>query len=84
MCCHLAAPSSRHFAIPIRTLERFLVSYVVDQENAHRASVVGSGDCSKAFLASGIPDLQLHPLAIEFDCADLEVNADGCDEGGGK
>jgi hypothetical protein len=35
-------------------------------------------------LASGIPDLQLHALAIELNGTNLEVNADGGDEGRGK
>jgi hypothetical protein len=32
-------------------------------------------------LARRVPDLKLDPLAIEFDCPDLEVDANGGDEG---
>lgn len=65
----------------ILTLERPLISHIVDQENAHRTTVVGGGDGSETFLASCVPDLQLHSLSIQLDRADLEVDTDGCNEG---
>ena len=33
------------------------------------------------FLARGVPDLELDLLASQLDCFDLEVDADGGDEG---
>ena len=35
-------------------------------------------------MTSGIPDLEFDALAVELDGADLEVDADGGDEGGGE
>ena len=55
---------------------------VVDQQNAHSASVVGRGDGPETLLPGGIPYLQLHALAVELDGADFEVDADGGDERG--
>lgn len=64
------------------TLERSLVGDVVNEENAHGAAIVGCRDGSESFLASSVPYLQLHTLAIELNGPDLEVDTDGCDEGG--
>lgn len=68
----------------VLTLERPFIGHVVDQENTHRATVVGGRDGSETFLASCIPDLQFHSLAIQLDCTDLEVDTDGCNEGRGE
>lgn len=65
----------------VLTLERPLIGHIVDQENAHRATVVGGGDGSKTFLASCVPNLQFHSLSVQLDRTDLEVNSDGCNEG---
>ena len=67
-----------------RTVEAPFICNVVDQQNAHSASVVGRGDGPEALLAGGIPYLQLHTLAVELNGADLEVDADGGDERGRK
>jgi hypothetical protein len=66
------------------TLERPLIGHIVDQENAHRATVVGGRDGSETFLTGCIPDLQFHSLAIQLDCTDLEVDTNGCNEGRGE
>lgn len=66
------------------TVKAFLVCYVVDQQNSHGTSVVGCGNGAETLLARGIPYLQLDALAVEFDCADLEVDSDGGDEGGSE
>lgn len=67
-----------------RTVKGSLVGHVVDEQDAHGAAVVGGGDGPEALLAGGVPDLELDALAIELDGADLEVDADGGDEGGGE
>lgn len=65
----------------VRTIEGPLVGDIVDQQDAHGAPVVGGGDGAETLLARRVPDLQLDPLAIELDRPDLEVDADGGDEG---
>jgi hypothetical protein len=65
-----------------RTVEAPFICNVVDQQNAHSASVVGRGDGPETLLPGGIPYLQLHALAVELDGADFEVDADGGDERG--
>lgn len=35
-------------------------------------------------MARGVPYLQLDAFAVKLDCSNLEVNADGCDEGGSE
>ena len=67
-----------------RTVEAPFICNVVDQQNAHSASVVGRGDGPETLLPGGIPYLQLHALAVELDGSDLEVDADCGDEGGGE
>lgn len=64
------------------TLKGSLVGDVVDEEDAHGTAIVGCRDGSESLLASSVPYLQLHPLAIQLDGPDLEVDADGRDEGG--
>ena len=64
------------------TVETPLVSHVINQQDTHSASVVGSCDRSEALLARGVPYLQLHALAVQLNCAYLEVDADGGDERG--
>ena len=67
-----------------RTIKTSLVGHVIDQENAHRTTVVGCCDCAEALLAGSVPYLQLYPLAVEVDSADFEVDAYRCDEGWGE
>lgn len=64
------------------TVEGSLIGDVVDEEDAHRASIVCRGYGSKAFLAGGVPYLQLYPLAVQLDRADLEIYPYRCDKGG--
>lgn len=66
------------------TVERALVSDVVNEENAHRAAIISRRDGAETLLASGIPNLELDALSIELNGPDLEVNTDGGDEGGGE
>jgi len=66
----------------VHTIERALIGNVVNQKNSHGASVICCCDRPESLLASRIPYLQLYPLAIQLDCPDLEVDANGCDEGG--
>ena len=47
---------------------------VVDDDDAVRAAVVGAGDGAEALLARRVPDLQLHLLPVQLDCANLEVH----------
>ena len=61
-------------------LEAPPVGDVVRQENAHRAAVIRAGDGPEPLLARGVPDLQLHALALQVHGLDLEVDADGGDE----
>lgn len=64
-----------------RTVKRPLVGDVVDEEDAHGAAVVGGGDGAEALLTGCVPDLELDALAVQLDGTDLEVDADGRDEG---
>jgi len=63
-------------------VERALIGDIVYEEDAHSTSVVCGGDCPEAFLACGVPYLELDAFTIEFDCAYFEVDTNRCDEGG--
>eukprot|EP00538_Stauroneis_constricta_P002615 CAMPEP_0119545592 /NCGR_PEP_ID=MMETSP1352-20130426/296_1 /TAXON_ID=265584 /ORGANISM="Stauroneis constricta, Strain CCMP1120" /LENGTH=265 /DNA_ID=CAMNT_0007590159 /DNA_START=330 /DNA_END=1129 /DNA_ORIENTATION=+ len=65
-------------------LEGAAVGDVVDQQDALGAAEVGRGDGAEALLAGRVPDLQLDLGAVDVDVLDLEVDADGCDEGGAE
>lgn len=81
------------------TVERALVGDVVYEEDTHRSAVVRGGNRAEAFLSGCIPletdeekllswhartyNLKLNTLPIQLDGPDLEVYADGGDEGGG-
>lgn len=58
------------------TIERFFIRHIVDEENSHSSTVVGSRDCPEAFLPRSVPYLQLHSLAVQVNCSDLKVDAD--------
>ena len=45
-------------------VEGFLLGDVVDQDDAVGALVVGGGDGLEAFLAGGVPDVQLELLIV--------------------
>ena len=64
------------------TVETSLIRNIINQQYAHRAPVVRRRDGPESFLPRGVPYLELDALAVELDGADLEVDADGRDEGG--
>ena len=66
------------------TVEAPFIGDIINQQNTHRTAIVRCRDGPEAFLASGIPYLQLHALPIELNRADLKVDADGRDEGRGE
>ena len=55
--------------------KRLLAGHIVHEQYPHRAAVVSGRDCLESLLARRIPNLQLDPLAIQRDGADLEVDA---------
>lgn len=65
-------------------VEGFFVSDVVHEDEAHGAPVVGCGDGPVPLLSGCVPNLQLHSFVVPEDRLDLEVNADGADEGRGE
>ena len=72
----------RNGSVPVADIgERLLVCDIVHEENAHGAAVVGGGDAAKPLRAGSVPDLQFAALVIDFDSADLEVDADGVNIG---
>ena len=64
------------------TVERPLIRDIVDKQYPHRTSIICRCDGPEPLLPRRVPDLQLDPLAVELDGPDLEVDADGRDEGG--
>ena len=65
-----------------RTVERPLIRNIINQQDSHRPPVIRRRDGAEALLPCCVPYLQLHALAVQLDRPDLEVDADGCDEGG--
>lgn len=57
------------------------IRHIIDQQNPHSTAIISRRDGAKPLLPRGIPYLQLHPLAVQLDGPDLEVDADGRDEG---
>ena len=55
-------------------IKTIIVSDIVDHDDPVGAAVVGRSDRAEALLACCIPDLELDGLAIQLNCADLEVN----------
>ena len=73
---------AKHTHAPVADVgEGLLVGDVVHQQNTHGATIVGGGDGAEPLLACRVPNLQLATLVVDFDSANLEVNADGGDEG---
>ena len=70
MCFDLAHPV-------LQGIKRTPVINGIDHDYSHRAFIVGLSDGFKSFLASSVPDLQPDFFAINLDCFDLEINADG-------
>ena len=72
----------RNGSVPVADIgERLLVCDIVHEENAHGAAIVGGGDGAKPLRAGSVPNLQFAALVIDFDSADLEVDADGGNKG---
>lgn len=67
-----------------RTVETPLIRHIVYQQYAHGAAIVCRGDGAEALLTRRVPYLQLHTFAVQLDGADLEVDANGGDEGRGE
>jgi hypothetical protein len=60
--------------------KRLPVSHVIDEEDALGAAKVRGCDCAEAFLACGIPNLQLDAFAVQLNILDLEVDSDRRDK----
>ena len=56
-------------------VEALLVGDVVDEHDAHRPAIVGSGDGAEPLLPGSVPDLELDLLAIKFNSTNLEINS---------
>jgi hypothetical protein len=52
-------------------VEGFIVSHVIDNDDAMSSSVVGRGDGAETLLPRSIPDLELDCLTVELDRADF-------------
>ena len=59
----------------LNVVKGFLVGDVVDEHDAHGATVVGGGDGAESLLAGSVPNLQLDLLSVHFDGADFEVDS---------
>jgi hypothetical protein len=55
--------------------EAFLRGAVVSKDDAHRAFVVGLCDGAEAFLAGGVPNLELNVLSVNLYRFDLKINS---------
>lgn len=87
LCCaavsHLACSHLRQCETlerDIRTVKRPLIGDIVDQQNPHSAPVVCCRDGAETLLPGRVPDLKFHPLAIELNGPNLEINANRGDE----
>lgn len=76
----MSVTSSRLKGVGNPTLEGSLICHIVDKEDTHGTSVVCSGDGAKAFLARGVPNLQLDSLSIQLNRSNLEVDSNRRDE----
>ena len=68
----------------VHTAKAPLVRNVINQQYAHRASVVSCRDCPESLLPCGVPYLQLDALAVKVYGADFEVDSYGRNEGGSE
>ena len=66
------------------TIEALLICHIINEQYTHRTAIVSRRDGSETFLARRIPNLQLDTLAVQLDRPDLEIDADGRDEGRGE
>ncbi|KAF7837094.1 hypothetical protein G2W53_005576 [Senna tora] len=60
------------------TVEGGPAADIVDDESTDSASVVGRGDGTESLLTSGVPNLGLDFLAVDFQALCLKLNANGC------
>lgn len=65
-------------------MEGSLIGHIVNKEDSHCTTVVCRCDGAETFLARCVPNLEFHSLAVQLDCADLKINSDGGNEGGGE
>lgn len=66
----------------VRTLKALLIRDIIHEQYPHRTSIIRRRDRPETFLSRRIPYLQLHPLAVQLDGADLEIDPDRSDERG--
>lgn len=64
-------------------VEAVHVGDIVDHTDAVSTSVVRRSNSSESFLASRVPNLQLHRLAIQLNSSDFEVDTDSRNVGFG-
>ena len=64
----------------VHTAKASLVCNVINQQYAHRPSVVSCRDRPESLLACCVPYLQLNALAVEVYRADFEVDSNGRNE----
>lgn len=58
--------------------ETGVIANVIDEQHTDRIAIVRFGDGTKAFLASGVPQLKLYACAVgHFDDACKKVNTNG-------
>jgi hypothetical protein len=68
--------------VPVADIgKRLLVCDIVHKKNAHGAPKVSGGDGAKPLRAGSVPNLQFAALVINFDSADLEIDANGSTSG---
>jgi hypothetical protein len=63
------------------TIKASLICNIINQQDTHRTPIISRCNRPKSLLARRIPNLQLHPLAIQFNGSNLEVDSDCGDEG---
>mmetsp|Transcript_39953 Transcript_39953/g.66757 ORF Transcript_39953/g.66757 Transcript_39953/m.66757 type:complete len:303 (+) Transcript_39953:39-947(+) len=61
-------------------VERLLHRDVVDHDDSVCTAVITRRNCSEAFLAGCVPDLQTHTRGIDVDGTGFKVDSDGADK----
>lgn len=62
------------------TVEALLIRNIIHQKYTHSTSIIRRCNRPESLLASGIPYLQLNSLSVQFNGANLEVDANSRDE----
>ena len=57
--------------------ERLLVCDIINEKNAHGATVKTSVDGAKSLIAGSVQDLQFTAHVMNIDSANLEIDANG-------